>query len=130
MSSRRDFLRFIAVGSTAVIGSKLLRTQTVFADEKQGAEKKLTKKDLVPESDTQAQALNYCENADKDAKAKAPKCPARKEASKKTQYCNSPCNFYTPVGKVGNEECGKCLLIPGEKYVAGKGWCNSWAPKA
>lgn len=139
MKSRRDLLKTWALGSGALLVASAFKTPAWAKDaaKKDAAAKtdpklpKLTKADLVPEDSGIASGLNYCENADKDAKAKKPKCPARKDASKKGQYCGSPCNFYAAAGTVDGVEVGKCILIsdPPNKNVSAKGWCNSWAAK-
>lgn len=72
----------------------------------------------LSESDAQAQALGYREDATKVDKAKYPKYAAG-------QHCAN-CQLYQ--GKPGDAR-GPCPLFPG-KSVAGKGWCASWIKKA
>jgi High potential iron-sulfur protein len=73
---------------------------------------------MVKESDTQAVALGYVENAIKADTAKF------KNYVPGSQCSN--CALYQ--GKV-DAAAGPCPLFAG-KNVASKGWCTSWAKKA
>ena len=79
---------------------------------------------LVKETEKQAQALKFCENADKPSKA----CPQRKEPARQEQYCHN-CQLFTKLSGEGKKAEGKCLLMPKNK-VMGKSWCASWIKKA
>ena len=72
----------------------------------------------LTESDAQAQALGYREDATKADKTKFPKYAAGQECAN--------CQLYQ--GKAGDAR-GPCALFPG-KSVAAKGWCSAWAKKA
>ena len=72
----------------------------------------------LSESDPQAQALGYREDATKVDKAKYPKYAAGQECA--------TCQLYQ--GKAGDAH-GACAIFPG-KSVAAKGWCSAWAKKA
>ena len=72
----------------------------------------------LSESDPQAQALGYREDATKADKAKFPKYAAG-------QQCTT-CQLY--LGKAGDAR-GPCPLFAG-KTVAAKGWCSAWVKKA
>ncbi len=124
MSTRRDFLKTVALGSTVLVGSSLVSSPISFAD----APPKITKADMIDENVGTAQGLKYCQNADKESKAKPPKCEVCVD---KTKRCNSPCQYYTKAGALGKDEVGKCLLLQdqGNKYVYGHGCCNSWQAK-
>lgn len=73
---------------------------------------------LVQESEPQAVALGYKNDATKADKAKFPKYAAG-------QQCDN-CALYQ--GKPG-DAAGGCPLFAG-KQVAGKAWCSAWAKKA
>ena len=72
----------------------------------------------LSESDSQAQALGYREDATKVDKAKYPKYAAGQDCA--------TCQLY--LGKAGDAR-GACPLFAG-KSVAAKGWCASWIKKA
>jgi hypothetical protein len=44
------------------------------------------------------------------------------------QQC-SGCMLFTPVGKKGSDEVGKCALFAGQ-LVKSTGWCSSFSKKA
>ena len=73
---------------------------------------------LLPESDTQAMALGYKNDATKVDKSKFPKYAAG-------QTCSS-CQLYQ--GKA-TDSAGPCTLFP-NKLVASQGWCSAWVKKA
>ena len=110
--NRRDFFKGIMVGAAVlpVAGTLLGSLRAEAAD------------DMVKEDDANAKALNYCA----DVKKGAAKCPNRKEAARKDQYCEG-CQLYDKafVGK----PAGPCMVL-GNKKVAAKGWCNSWVKRA
>lgn len=101
MTSRREFIVTLSLGSTA------LATNQAIA---QGA--------MVADTDPQASALGYKSDGTKTDKAKYPKYAA-------DQRCNN-CALYQ--GKPA-DAAGGCPLFAG-KQVAGKGWCSAWAKKA
>ena len=73
---------------------------------------------LVQETDPQAMALGYKNDAAKADKVKYPKYAAG-------QHCAN-CALYQ--GKATDAAAG-CPLFAG-KQVAGKAWCSAWAKKA
>ena len=91
----------------SVLGAGALATATVVH-----AQAKLT------ESDAQATALGYKEDATKADKTKYPKYAAG-------QTCGN-CGLFQ--GKAG-DAMGGCPLFAG-KQVASKGWCSAWIAKA
>ncbi len=102
MTSRRQFIAHISVGSTAFAA-----TQTAFAQAP-----------MVLETDPTAKALGYFADASKTDKVKYPKYA-------KEQMCSN-CALYQ--GKA-SDAAAACPLFAG-KQVAGKGWCSAWAKKA
>jgi hypothetical protein len=66
---------------------------------------------LISESDPQAKAVKYVEDATKVSEAKANRC--------------STCASYTGVS--GSTQ-GGCRIFDG-KLVKAAGWCASWAPQ-
>jgi High potential iron-sulfur protein len=72
----------------------------------------------LEESDAQAKALSYVQDATKVDKTKFPKHTA-------SDNC-STCQLYT--GKPADAG-GPCPLFAG-KQVAAKGWCSAWVKKA
>ena len=101
-SSRRRFIRIATTGLAAAPFVNAVFSGTAHAVDK------------VKESDPQAAALKYKEDATK--------APERKDAS---ATCAN-CNFYS--GKAGEAD-GPCALFGG-KLVAAKGWCTAWVKKA
>ncbi len=75
----------------------------------------------VSEDDPAAQALGYVHDATQADTAKFPKRAA--EGGDK-QFCYN-CALYQGAADADWAPCG---IFPG-KAVAGKGWCNAWAPK-
>ncbi len=102
MTSRRQFIAHLSVGSSA-----FAVTQTAFAQAP-----------LVLESDATAKALGYFADASKTDKTKYPKYA-------KDQVCSN-CSLYQ--GKATDAAAG-CPLFAG-KQVAGKAWCSAWVKKA
>lgn len=102
-TSRRSFL----VKSTGLMGA-LAVTRSVPAQAPA----------RVSESDPQAQALGYRDDATKADKAKYPKYAAG-------QSC-AGCQLYQ--GKPG-DATGPCTIFQ-NKLVAAKGWCSAWVKKA
>ncbi len=72
----------------------------------------------VSETDPQAQALGYRDDATKVDKAKYPKYAAG-------QSCGG-CQLYQ--GKPGDAN-GPCAILQ-NKLVPAKGWCSAWVKKA
>ncbi len=101
MTSRREFIVTLSLGSTALAANQAIA---------QGA--------MVADTDPQASALGYKSDGTKTDKAKYPKYAA-------DQHCSS-CALYQ--GKPA-DAAGGCPLFAG-KQVAGKGWCSAWAKKA
>jgi High potential iron-sulfur protein len=85
-----------------------------------GASKAMAQATLpkLEESDAQAKALSYVQDASKVDKAKFPKHVA-------TDNCSN-CQLY--AGKPADAG-GACPLFAG-KQVAAKGWCSAWVKKA
>jgi hypothetical protein len=100
--TRRNF--FKTAGAAAAVASTGFGAST-FADDS------LIR---VDENDPTAKALNYVHDAGK--------VDAAKRFS--DRYCNN-CALF--AGKADDEWAG-CGIFPG-KVVAGRGWCNVWAPK-
>jgi hypothetical protein len=100
--SRRRFIRLTAVGLAAAPFASMLPSGTAGAA------------DLISETDPQASALGYKEDATKAEK--------RTDA---TAHCAN-CGLYT--GKEG-EASGPCAIFQG-KLVAANGWCTAWVKKA
>ncbi|MGZ3237282.1 MAG: high-potential iron-sulfur protein [Burkholderiaceae bacterium] len=99
--NRRTFIIHSLVGSTALAATGLSCAQTA----------KLT------ETDPQAAALGYKENATKVDKAKYPNYAAG-------QSC-AGCQLYQGPAT----GAGKCAIFQG-KLVASTGWCSAYAKKA
>ena len=109
---RRNFLK---AGSLAVVSlSTLLRTAGAAAQAKKDAKKGAPR---LPESDPQAMALGYKEDAKKVDKAKFANY-------KPGQECDDCVQFE---GKEG-DAWAPCKIFQG-KAVAGKGWCAAYQPK-
>ena len=100
-NSRRRFIRIATAGLAAAPFAS-----AVMSGSAQAADK-------LPETDPQATALGY--------KNDATKAPQRKDA---TAFCDN-CNFYS--GKPPAD--GPCAIFGG-KLVAAKGWCSAWVKKA
>lgn len=98
-NTRRTFLMTLAAGSAALTTAA------------QGQAK-------LNESDPQAKALGYVEDATKADAKKYPKYAAG-------QVCSN-CVLYQ--GKA-SDAAGGCSIFAG-KQVVGKGWCSAWAKKA
>ena len=99
-NTRRTFLMTLAAGSAA-----LTTAQQAMAQAK------------LSETDPQAVALGYVENATKADTKKYPKYAAG-------QTCSN-CALYQAKA---TDPMGGCPLF-GTKQVAGKGWCSAWAKK-
>ncbi len=101
MTSRRDFIVQLSLGSAA-----LMANRAIAADP------------MVSETDAQAAAMGYKADATKVDKVKFPKYAAGQE-------CKN-CALYQ--GKAGDAS-GGCALFPG-KQVSAKAWCSAWNKKA
>ncbi|MEB0136706.1 high-potential iron-sulfur protein [Actimicrobium sp. CCC2.4] len=99
--NRRTFVIHSLVGSAALVSATLSQAQAA----------------KVAETDAQAVALAYKEDATKTDKVKYPKYAAG-------QHCAS-CQLYAG----GATGYGNCALFPG-KQVAAAGWCSAYAKKA
>ena len=102
-SNRRIFMLQTAVGAGALATAHLANAQTPA---------------MLKETDPQAVALGYKEDATKADKVKFPKYAAG-------EHCANCALFQ---GKAA-DAAGPCPLFPG-KQVAAKGWCSAWAKKA
>ncbi len=100
-NSRRQFMILSAAGACTLALNSNVQAQT-----------------MVAETDPQAAALGYKEDASKVDKAKYPKYAAG-------QVCDN-CALWQPKGSA---TAGGCSLF-GTKQVAAKGWCSAWAKKA
>jgi len=101
MTSRREFIVTLSLGSSALAANHAIAQAAMLAD-----------------TDPQASALGYKSDGTKTDKAKYPKYAA-------DQHC-ATCALYQ--GKPA-DAAGGCPLFAG-KQVAGKGWCSAWAKKA
>ncbi len=103
MQARRRTFLLTLTGAAATLGA--MRSAQSAASER------------LSETDPQAQALGYRNDATKVDKTKFPKFAAG-------QTCSS-CQLYQ--GKAG-DATGPCPLFP-NKLVAATGWCSAWAKK-
>lgn len=101
MTSRREFIVQLSLGSAA-----LLANRAIAADP------------MVAETDAQSIAMGYKADASKVDKVKFPRYAAGQQCSNCTLY----------QGKAADLS-GPCALFPG-KQVAVKGWCSAWNKKA
>jgi hypothetical protein len=101
MTNRRTFILQVSVGAVAATNAHAV-----------------TAKGLLPENDPQAVSFGYRADASKVDKKKYPKFADG-------QNCGS-CALFQGKGKVTS---GPCPLF-GNRVVAAKGWCTSWAKKA
>ena len=85
---------------------------------KSSAQQKAAAMPHVSESDPQAQALGYKDDASKVDKKKFTNF-------KEGELCSN-CQHFS--GKSG-EQWGPCAIFPG-KQVNAKGWCSAWQKKA
>lgn len=99
-TSRRFFMKSIAVAAAAVAIAPILKIQSAFSD-------------MVKLDDPLVKALGYVADAktSKDRKDKKANC--------------SNCQFYLGDAK---SKSGKCQLIPSGD-VAAAGWCRSYSVK-
>ncbi len=99
-SSRRFFMKTLAITAAAAVMSPILKIQSAFSEP-------------VKLDDPLVKALGYVSNA-KDSK----------DRKDKKAQCNN-CQFYQADAQ---SKTGKCQLIPtGE--VAAAGWCRSYSVK-
>lgn len=77
----------------------------------------------LPESDPVAKALGYYPDA---SKVDVKKWPKKAGAEGAKQNCAN-CQLYQP--QAGEANRGGCTLFP-NRWVAAKGWCNGYIPKA
>lgn len=111
---RRTFLKS---GAFAVLGASLV-TRWIGNDR---ANAQAPKPELVKESDPQAQALGYAEDANKvDTK----KWPKRAGPDGKKQFCYN-CQFYVSPTDPKKSATAPCQILS-NKLVKAKGWCNTW----
>lgn len=103
-SNRRTFVIHSLAGAGLLASTRLVQAQAAAP--------------LVQETDPQAVALGYKNDATKADKAKYPKYAAG-------QHCAN-CALYQ--GKA-TDAAGGCPLFAG-KQVAAKAWCSAWAKKA
>lgn len=73
----------------------------------------------VSEDDPVARALRYVEDVDGSDIDR----PERAGVPGEEQYCYN-CSLY-----IGDDEWGPCTILQ-NRLVAGKGWCDAWAPRA
>jgi hypothetical protein len=109
---RRRFLKLGSIAVVAVLGGKAL-AQTKGAGK--GSDKGLQR---LSESDPQAVALGYKEDATKADRKKFPSYQPGQTCANCQQYQGSAADARAP-----------CVLFPG-KTVAAKGWCAAWVKKA
>jgi len=102
--SRRRFLKLSAVGLAAIPALSLLTQRKAYADELP----------MLQESDTQAQAMHYTNDATKAG-----------DGRQANAFCHT-CQLFTPVG---DGTTGTCQVFPG-KRVNHNGWCVAWTQKA
>ena len=101
MTDRRRFMLQLGLGSTAILAGR------VMADN-----------NMVLETDPQASALGFRQDATKVDKSKFPKYAAGEQCG----------NCVLFQGKMG-DTIGPCALFSG-KQVSANGWCNAWIKKA
>ncbi len=99
MTSRREFVIQLSLGSTALLAGNAMAQA------------------MVAEGDAQAAALGY--------KADTTKVDKKKYANHKPEQRCDNCALF--VGKAG-DKAGGCPLFAG-KQVAGPGWCSAYAKK-
>ena len=126
-SSRRTFLKTLALSTGAIFAAPFVNLQSTFAA-------------LASSKDPLVKALKYfdVEKAEKDAKGTDAVASAEAKAFLKTRtdsikatkadakksFCNA-CNFYQGDAKSKEAKC--TLITSGD--VAATGWCSSWSPK-
>jgi len=99
-SNRRQFMAVSAVSVASLVTAKVAFAQP-----------------MLGESEPQAVALGYVEDAANVDKAKFAKY-------QEGQICDN-CQLYTAK----DDKAGACSIFPG-KLVAAAGWCNLWVKKA
>jgi hypothetical protein len=100
MTSRREFVIQLGLGSTALLAGGQVFAQAMLA-----------------ETDAQAAGLGY--------KADTTKVDSKKYANHKNEQRCDNCALFQ--GKAG-DKAGGCPLFAG-KQVAGAGWCSAYAKK-
>ena len=103
-SNRRTFVIQSIAGASILAGTRLAQAQAAAP--------------LVQESDPQAVALGYKNDATKADKAKYPKYAAGQQCANCALYQGKP-----------TDAAAACPLFAG-KQVAAKAWCSAWAKKA
>lgn len=103
-SNRRTFVIQSIAGAGILAGTRLAQAQAAAP--------------LVQESDPQAVALGYKNDATKVDKAKYPKYAAGQQCANCALYQGKP-----------TDPAAACPLFAG-KQVAAKAWCSAWAKKA
>lgn len=103
-SNRRIFVIQSLVGAGVLASTRLAQAQAAAP--------------LVQETDPQAAALGYKNDATKADKAKYPKYAAGQNCANCALYQGKP-----------TDAAGGCPLFAG-KQVSAKAWCSAWAKKA
>lgn len=116
-SNRRQFLKFTGLGVASLLLADKVLAQAPAAPAAGGG-----KLEMVKESDAQAKALGYVEDA---TNVDVKKWPKRAGPAGAKQFCYN-CQFY--ISKNANPAsvpAAPCTLFA-NKGVTAKGWCNSW----
>ncbi len=113
---RRQFLKIGGLGlATLFLADKTLA-------QKSAAQAGAAKLEMTKETDPQATALGYKEDA---AKVDVKKWPKRGGAEGSKQFCYN-CQFYqSKSDKPASVPAAPCTLFA-NKGVTAKGWCNGW----
>jgi hypothetical protein len=126
-NGRREFLKFTGLGvAGALVASRALRAnaappaKTAAATPAAGAT--AAKTEVLKESDPQAVALGYKEDA---TKVDTKKWPKRATPDGQKQFCWNCQLYQSKSDKPGSVPQAPCTLFA-NKQVKGKGWCNSW----
>ena len=101
----------------SLIGGALIPATMLF-----GVPRSRAELPLLDENDPTAEALGYVHDA---TTVDTEKFPKRAGDAGAAQFCDN-CGLYNAAEGASQ---GACAIFPG-KAVKGKGWCNSWVPKA
>lgn len=113
---RREFLAQTCMGVAAAVAAQTLFKNQAFADAN----------DADPK-DAAAAALGYNPDA---SKVDTKKWSKRAGAEGAKQFCNTCALYQAKDPKNPKADAKAPCPALGMKNVAGKGWCNSWAPRA
>lgn len=130
MTTRRDFLKFAAVGGASLFAM----TAIANAEEKRRAGKPAdaaaaggdSALPLVKPGEGMAAGVNY---QDDKAKVKDAALKIDRQGVKFADQKCSNCALYQAAGKKDGAEVGKCSLFANQ-LVKANSWCGSWNKKA